>query len=74
MEHGAVVITNLDEHSPDYLVHMDNVIDISRCEELPLAPLELRRLSVRAMETARELSWDRLVEAMRSGARRQTLA
>jgi hypothetical protein len=66
MEHGSVVITNLDEHSPEYLVHMDNVIDINRCERLPSDPLEHKRLGVRAMETARSLSWDRLVAAVRS--------
>lgn len=65
MEHGSVVITNLDEHSPDYLVHMDNVIDINRCERLPTDPLEHKRLAVRAMETARSLSWDRFVSALR---------
>ena len=36
MEHGAVVITNLDEFSPPEFVHMHNVVDINRCEELPL--------------------------------------
>jgi hypothetical protein len=66
MEHGSVVITNLDEYSPRYLVHMDNVIDIQQCEELPSDPLEHKRLALRAMETARELSWDRLVSALRS--------
>jgi len=65
MEHGAVVITNLDEHSPPYLRHLDNVIDIERCDVLPDDPLELRRISVRAMETSRTLSWDRLVEVVR---------
>jgi hypothetical protein len=65
MEHGSVVITNLDEFSPDYLVHMDNVIDISSCERLPSDPLEHKRLGVRAIETARALSWDRLVAAIR---------
>jgi hypothetical protein len=65
MEHGSVVITNLDEHSPEYLGHMDNVIDINRCERLPTDPLEHKRLAVRAMETARSLSWDRFVTALR---------
>jgi hypothetical protein len=62
MEHGAVVITNLDEHSPPQLVHMDNVIDIERLDALPTDPLVLRRLSVRAMETSRQSGWDALVE------------
>jgi hypothetical protein len=61
MEKGAVVITNLDEHSPPELVHLDNVIDVNQCRELPLDPLVLSRISVRAMETGRERGWDRLV-------------
>jgi hypothetical protein len=35
MECGAAVITNLDEHSPAGLVHLQNVIDINQCERLP---------------------------------------
>jgi CheY-like chemotaxis protein len=66
MQYGAVVITNLDEYSPGHLVHMDNVIDINRCEQLPSDPLEHKRLGLRAMETARSLSWDRLVAVLRN--------
>jgi len=65
MEHGAVVITNLDRHSPPSFVHMDNVIDIAQCEELPTDPLVLARLRLRALETARELSWERLIAHLR---------
>jgi hypothetical protein len=61
MEKGAVVITNLDEHSPPELVHMDNVIDIERCERLPVDDQVLEQISSRATETARERGWDRLV-------------
>jgi len=64
MEKGAVVITNLDEHSPPELVHMDNMIDVERCEELPLDPHVLEQISSRAMETARERGWDQLVERL----------
>jgi hypothetical protein len=64
MEKGAVVVTNLDEHSPPEFAHMDNVIDIELCEELPSDPLVLKRLSVRAIETARERSWGHLVRAL----------
>ena len=67
MDHGAVVITNLDEHSPHGLAHMANVIDINRCEELPSDPLVLKRLSLRAMETGRERGWDRLVARLNGG-------
>ncbi|HWT92275.1 MAG TPA: hypothetical protein VN238_04715 [Solirubrobacteraceae bacterium] len=68
MEHGAVVVTNLDEHSPPYLRHMDNVIDLQQCDALPFDPLVLRRISVRAMETAREHGWDRLVGLLAGSA------
>ena len=64
MEHGAVVITNLDEHSPAEFVHMDNVIDIGQCDELPTDPLVLKRISVRAVSIARARSWDQLIAAM----------
>lgn len=62
MEHGAVVITNLDEHSPPTLRHLDNLIDLNRADSLPHDPLEFGRLSVRAIETARERDWDALVQ------------
>ena len=62
MEKGAVVVTNLDEHSPPELVHLENVIDIEQCDELPLDPLLLRQISLCAVETSRERGWDSLVE------------
>lgn len=64
MERGAIVITNLDANSPPEFEHMDNLIDINRCDRLPSDPLVLKRLSLRAMETGRERSWDRLVERL----------
>jgi hypothetical protein len=67
MQYGAVVITNLDEYSPGYLRHLDNVIDLNRCQELPTDADLLQRIGERARETAAEVSWDRLVE--RIGAR-----
>lgn len=60
LERGSVVITNLDEFSPPELIHMETVIDIERCEQLPEDPLVLRRLGVRAMEIGRERSWEGL--------------
>lgn len=65
LERGAVVLTNLDRYSPPDLVHMENVIDIERCDRLPEDPLVLRGLSLRATETARERSWERLLERIR---------
>jgi hypothetical protein len=60
MEQGSVVITNLDHHSPAHLVHMENVIDINRCEELPTDPLVVKRLGLGAMESTRQRSWEQL--------------
>jgi hypothetical protein len=65
LERGAVVITNLDEHSPPEYVHMRNVLDIEQLDELPADPLVLKRLSAAAMETGRARSWERLVEHFR---------
>ena len=66
METGAVVITNLDEYSPAEYVHMENVVDIGRCEELPTDPAVLDGIRTRAVETARARGWDELVERMRA--------
>ena len=64
METGAVVITNLDRYSPPEYVHMENVIDVERCTELPSDPAVLDRLRDRAVETARARGWDELIERM----------
>lgn len=68
LEQGAVVLTNLDEHSPPEYVHMENVIDIRRCHELPSDRLVLAQLGARAAETGRERGWHRLVERLRPDA------
>jgi hypothetical protein len=61
MECGSTVITNLDEHSPAGLVHMQNVIDINRCDALPGLE-ETRRIGAAARQIAQaEYGWDRLV-------------
>jgi hypothetical protein len=65
MEHGAVVITNLDEHSPPYLRHLETVIDIDRIDELPVDQLTLRRIGVNAMEASLALGWDPFIADVR---------
>jgi hypothetical protein len=64
MEHGAAVITNLDSYSPPDLRHMENVIDIERCERIPTDPDLLDGLRARARETARSRSWQALTAAI----------
>jgi len=49
MEHGAVVITNLDRYSPPEYVHMENLIDINRCQRLPSDPMILKSIAAEAM-------------------------
>jgi hypothetical protein len=68
MEKGAVVITNLDEHSPPELVHLENVIDINRSTELPIDPAALERISARAMGTGRDRGWSQLVARLTDGS------
>jgi hypothetical protein len=65
MESGCAVITNLDEHSPEGLVHMQNVIDIARCERLPDAE-QTQRIGQAARDVARaRYGWDQLVAQLR---------
>jgi hypothetical protein len=64
METGAVVITNLDEHSPPEYVHAENVLDIERLDELPTEPAVLDGIRAGAAETAAARGWDALVARM----------
>ena len=65
MECGCAVITNLDADSPRGLVHMKNVIDISRCDRLPDFD-EAEKIGRAARETAHaEYGWEQLVAQLR---------
>jgi hypothetical protein len=69
MECGCAVITNLDEHSPEGLVHMKNVIDIHACDQLPGLE-EARTIGQAAQVIAHgEYGWDRLVAQIRPSVR-----
>lgn len=66
MESGCAVITNLDAHSPEGLVHMTNVIDINLCDGLPGAA-QTQRIGLAARDIARtQYGWDRLAAQLRS--------
>jgi hypothetical protein len=65
LELGSVVVTNLDEYSPPDLVHMENVIDLGRCDRLPDDPEVLARLRERAGGIAASRSWDALLSRLR---------
>ena len=65
MEVGCAVITNLDEHSPVGLTHMQNVIDINLCDRLPDTE-QTQRIGRAAREIAHgQYGWDRLVAQLR---------
>jgi len=65
MQSGAIVITNLDQFSPACFVHGSNVLDIARCERLPIDPEELRAIRARSLATAEAvMNWERLVALM----------
>ena len=65
MEVGCAVITNLDEHSPAGLTHMQNVIDINLCDRLPDVK-QTQRIGRAAREIAHgQYGWDRLVAQLR---------
>jgi hypothetical protein len=67
MECGATVITNLDHHSPRGLMHMHNIVDITRCDRLP-APEQAERIGRAAREIAQaQYGWDHLVAQLRPG-------
>jgi len=69
MECGCAVITNLDEHSPEGLVHMKNVIDISACDRLPGVE-QTETIGRAAREIAHaDYGWDRLVAQLRPAVR-----
>ena len=72
MECGCAVITNLDDHSPAGLEHMENVIDIARCDRLPALD-QTERIGRAAREIAHaRYGWDQLVAQLRPGVRLET--
>ncbi len=66
MSNGAVAITNLDESSPQGFVHMDSVLDIGRCNELPTDSDVLKRIGERAKATVAPYDWRSLAQHLLS--------
>lgn len=63
---GAVVITNLDEHSPPEMKDGQNIVNIDSCEALPTDPHQLKEISVAARKLGvGPLGWDGLVNSLR---------
>jgi hypothetical protein len=65
MSCGAVVVTNLDSHSPRAFRHGVNVLDIARCDALPTDRETVAAIGRRAAATATgDIGWDALIAAM----------
>lgn len=63
LESGCVVVTNLDEYSPEPLEHMTNIIDINQAEEFPVEESKLERIKLAAKEVGdRNLGWETLLK------------
>lgn len=66
MQTGAVVLTNLDEHSPPDFVHLDSLVDIRQCGgRLPQDPELLERIAARGKEVAAVHGWSPLLHLFR---------
>ena len=66
MQCGAVVLTNLDEHSPTDFNHLQSVIDVRQCrDELPLDAELLNRIAERGRVVAAGRGWDPLIDLFR---------
>ena len=68
MECGCAVLTNLDEHSPPALTHLENVIDIQQCERLPDPPALAEIGKAAAATVHAHYGWDRLIAELRPAA------
>jgi hypothetical protein len=64
MSAGAVVVTNLDDGSPDGYRHMQTMIDVAACADLPTDGELLKRIGQNAVAEAKVLSWDALAERL----------
>jgi hypothetical protein len=65
MSCGAVVVTNLDAHSPLAFRHGVNVLDIARCDALPTDRETVTAIGRHAAATATgDIGWDALIAAM----------
>jgi hypothetical protein len=67
IEIGCNVITNLDQYSPSFFLHGENVLDIEQIEVLPTDPQELATMRQRARALGQDrLSWEALATSIRA--------
>ncbi len=67
MQCGAVVLTNLDEHSPPDYRHLESLVDIRQCDGvLPLENGQLDGIAARGKEVAAIHGWSPLLDLFRN--------
>jgi hypothetical protein len=68
MSRGSVVLTNLDEHSPEWLQHGVNVLDVNRIKANDFEADRLVSLAGQGrVDVGRETGWERLLDLLESG-------
>jgi hypothetical protein len=74
MSRGCVVMTNCDEHSPSWMKHGINILDVNKTAEADLAPARLKAIAQKASaDAALHSSWGGLETLLRhnsNGSRR----
>jgi hypothetical protein len=68
MSHGCPVITNLDEHSPNWMGHGRTLLDIGELREFPQRA-ELVRVGKAGQLAVGPYTFDRLADTLISGVR-----
>jgi hypothetical protein len=63
MSHGCPVITNLDEHSPDWMLHDQTLFDVGRLKSFPDSN-ELRRVAEQGRQATKEFTFEQLARLM----------
>ncbi len=73
MARGTAVLANFDEHSPPWMKHGDNVLDLAALQPEDLYLDRLRGIGRRGAEHVREYtSWDALEQFIRETAKQDT--
>jgi hypothetical protein len=63
MQSGAVVLTNLDDASPEEFKHLETLVDIRQCGDgLPLDKAALQRIAAAGHAVSERLGWSPLVD------------
>lgn len=66
MERGCAILTNLDDHSPAWLSHDTNILDIHSLSVASLEPANLRRIAAAAQrDVGQHAGWPLLVSRLR---------